>query len=208
MNALVDGLVRMRDRNGPPKTAFVIVTRHSKSQGGLCVLLQRRGRVGKGKLLLGLPGGMIDAGESPVVAASRELQEETQIYVHPNNLSFLGYSEGAAIYATSVTHHYIKGPEPSSMHEIDTGWGFNGHYWCLLSPDGKLKASYNDQHGNSAYVWSYTRKAVELDAKSRAPYFPPGVFPQARRLRRNGMVIRLEDSSTLRLLITPRPVLY
>lgn len=55
------------------------------------VLMIHSVRPAVGEVSWEIPRGGIDAGETPVQAASRELQEETQVVIKPSNLISLGY---------------------------------------------------------------------------------------------------------------------
>jgi ADP-ribose pyrophosphatase len=58
--------------NATPDVACVLALTESQN-----VILVRQYRPGPERVLLEMPGGMVDAGESPEVAAARELLEET-----------------------------------------------------------------------------------------------------------------------------------
>jgi ADP-ribose pyrophosphatase len=69
------------------------------------VLLVRQFRYAAGKHLLELPAGGIDPGETPEIAAQREMQEETG-YV-PGTLECLGGFYSAPGYASEYLHLFL-----------------------------------------------------------------------------------------------------
>lgn len=52
------------------------------------------------------PGGGIETGETPAVAASRELQEETGIYIPPEGLLYMG---GRYRSSKKTSSHFLLG---------------------------------------------------------------------------------------------------
>lgn len=79
----------MTDTAKTIKTADVVLT----SSDGWVLLILRRWDPFKG--LWALPGGRVDPGENPQVAASRELREETGIYADYRALRKVGTYEDA-----------------------------------------------------------------------------------------------------------------
>lgn len=76
-----------------------------------------------------LPGGMIDADETPRAAAARELEEETGLVVRPDELTWVGLAdfelhnpsrrELAAVYFVS----FDDAPSTHATHElVDVAW--------------------------------------------------------------------------------------
>jgi len=76
-----------------------------------------------------LPGGMIDADETPRAAAARELQEETGVMVHPDELEWVGLAtfellnpprrELAAVYRVS----FVDAPSAHASDELaEVAW--------------------------------------------------------------------------------------
>lgn len=71
------------------------------------VLLVRQYRTGAGQMMLELPAGIIDPGESPETSAVRELQEETGY--KPITLVSLGGIHVSPGYVTEYIHLYLAG---------------------------------------------------------------------------------------------------
>ena len=67
------------------------------------VILARQFRPGPEQVLLELPGGCMEAGETPLQAAERELLEETG---YTGNLQYVGESLDDA-YTTLVRHNFV-----------------------------------------------------------------------------------------------------
>lgn len=71
---------------------------------GRCVMV-RQFRFGVGYATLETPGGMVDAGETPLAAAQRELQEETGY--GGGRWSYLGAVEPNPAFHDHLCHHYL-----------------------------------------------------------------------------------------------------
>ncbi len=67
------------------------------------VILARQFRPGIEQVLLELPGGMVDKGETPAQAIKREFLEETG---HTGNFKFIGTAFQDA-YSTRIRYHFI-----------------------------------------------------------------------------------------------------
>ncbi len=67
------------------------------------VVLVREFRPGPEEVLLELPGGVVDPGETPLDAAARELLEETG---YAGQVEFVGTSLDSA-YSTMVRHNFV-----------------------------------------------------------------------------------------------------
>jgi ADP-ribose pyrophosphatase len=86
-------------------------------KGDLILVEQWRRAIGK--ITLELPAGVIDPGESPEIAAQRELQEE--IGKKAGSLEYLGpYYSSPGVY-TEVVHLFVaRDLEESQLHGEDT----------------------------------------------------------------------------------------
>lgn len=69
------------------------------------VVLTRQYRFGIGRYLLEVPGGLLEAGETPQTAMARELQEETG-YTAPTFL-YLGKVAANPVFMNSFIHHFL-----------------------------------------------------------------------------------------------------
>lgn len=88
------------------------------------VVLVRQFRVGSGEVCLEIPGGMVDAGEAPAVAAARELYEETG-YRAANWRRLGAVAPNPAIFSNRLHIFLAEGaycagaPEPEGSEVID-----------------------------------------------------------------------------------------
>ena len=69
------------------------------------VLLVEQYRFGTGAITLELPGGMIDAGEEPLVGVQRELREETGYT--GSDWTYLGKIASNPVFQDSYIHHFL-----------------------------------------------------------------------------------------------------
>ena len=112
---LPDGTVADFDikQEGPVVCALALTARNT-------VLLARQFRPGPEAILAELPGGAVDAGETPEEAMRRELREETG---YAGEIQYVGSSFDCA-YSTRVKHSFVatncyKVSEPQhSEHEF------------------------------------------------------------------------------------------
>ncbi|QWC85035.1 NUDIX hydrolase [Nocardioidaceae bacterium] len=70
---LPDGTLAQWDMQGVPPTVSVLALTPDREEA----VLVRQFRTGPGRLVVSLPGGLVDAGEEVATAAARELREET-----------------------------------------------------------------------------------------------------------------------------------
>lgn len=83
------------------------------------VIMVRQFRSGNRKSMLEIPAGGIDAGEDPISAARRELQEEISMY--PDELIRLGGYWVAAAYNTEYITIYLCRAMHDSDRSADSG---------------------------------------------------------------------------------------
>ncbi|SRR5579883_363386 len=100
------------------------------------VIMERQYKHGIGRVSLALPGGAIEPGEDPLVAAQRELLEETG-YV-TDTWQSLGCFVGSANYGCGKAHmfiarnaQYITAPNSGDLEEMEI---------VLLSPETLMTA--------------------------------------------------------------------
>jgi ADP-ribose pyrophosphatase len=84
------------------------------------ILLVRQYRFGVGAYLEELPGGLVDPGEGPAVAARRELREETG-YV-ATEWQYLGKHAANPVYRNAYVHHFAaRGLVREGEPQLDEG---------------------------------------------------------------------------------------
>lgn len=94
-----DKVVKTISLSGQDSVNVIALTPEKK------VILARQFRFGIGDYTLELPGGMIDEGEDSLIAAQRELKEETGFGAA--NWQYLGYVQSNPVFMDSLVHHYI-----------------------------------------------------------------------------------------------------
>ena len=110
------------------------------SNDWITVIVERQGkwlmetqlRYGIMKKCLEFPSGIVEAGEDFAAAASRELSEETGIYVEPSALTYLGqFAANPAFMSNRMRYFYVNldkvshvvGETKFDQHEkIETAW--------------------------------------------------------------------------------------
>lgn len=97
-NAGTEFIAEINDRDGEAGAAVIALTADSK------VVIARQFRVGPGKVMEELPGGYVEPGEDPAVAAARELREETGY--EAGSMTALG-SLYKGSYTASIHHFFL-----------------------------------------------------------------------------------------------------
>ena len=107
-----------------PADAVVLIMH---SPDGEKVLLNREFRLAPGEWVYNFPAGLIDPGETPEVAAARELREETgltlvEITDHiGESYSAVGFSNEKNVCVVGVAEGTIQASD-SDVEEIEAGW--------------------------------------------------------------------------------------
>jgi mutator protein MutT len=83
-----------------------------------------------------LPGGMIEAGETPEVAAAREVDEEAGIKVSESDLELLYKGSEYSAHNTEKSLYVVK---LDSRPEVVISWEHSGYEW--LSREAFLKTA-------------------------------------------------------------------
>jgi len=84
------------------------------------VVMVRQYRFGIGAVTSEVPGGMVDAGESPLEAAVRELREETGYT--SSNWRYLGAVQPNPAFMNNLCHHYLA-TSAQKTQNLDLGEG-------------------------------------------------------------------------------------
>lgn len=114
----------LEDLNNPKTDGVVIIATDRDDEK---ILINREYRMSVGGFVYNFPAGLIDEGETPEVAAKRELKEETGLdLVEIEDKLYDSYS---AIGFSNETNAVIIGkaegtfsPSTSTMEEITAGW--------------------------------------------------------------------------------------
>lgn len=102
------------DAVGTQTAAVLAVTKDDR------IVVARQFRPGPEKYMDELPGGAVDEGEEPAVAAIRELREETG-YVSDDLPEFIGTVHPGAYSNTTRNYYILRNCYLGSEQELDTG---------------------------------------------------------------------------------------
>lgn len=84
------------------------------------ILFVRQFRFGTKTTTIELPGGIVDPGEDPLVAAQRELREETGYT--SKKWTYLGKVASNPVFMDSYIHHWVaEGVELTAQTDMDEG---------------------------------------------------------------------------------------
>lgn len=85
------------------------------------ILMVQQYRFGTGEETLELPGGLVDAEENDLLAAQRELKEETG-YTQANGWQYLGAVPSNPVYMDSKIHHWlVRDVKRTQQPQLDEG---------------------------------------------------------------------------------------
>lgn len=115
--------------------------------------------------LWGTPGGLVEPGEDPAVAGVRELREETQLAVDPDDLvlfdsrSFAKFGTMHKTYIAYAVDAADVAGEPEADHEV-----VDARYWDLAefeAADDRLLTSWPDAYKDLNWWMEEARTALE-----------------------------------------------
>jgi ADP-ribose pyrophosphatase len=140
-----------------PADAVVLIIHN---EDGSKILLNREFRLAPGKWVYNFPAGLIDPGETPEVAAKRELWEETGLVLEkvedyiPASYSAVGFSneKNVVIVGTASGEFHES---TSTVEEIEAGWYTKKEIRELLKTD--LFAARTQAY---CYLWSKEQDEV------------------------------------------------
>ncbi len=125
------------DKWGPTEAADPVLTRHNPDTGQLEVLLIQRGDTGE----WAFPGGKVDAGETPAIAAGRELVEEAGVRgialdFQQAGVVYAGYIDDSRntdhAWMESTALHLHLTAEQATMVIIEAGSDADAARWAVV----------------------------------------------------------------------------
>ncbi len=149
-----DGAIRsLPDMTGHRPDAVVAVITDAEDEH---ILLLREFRLEQGIAIYGLPGGLIEGGESPVDCLARELLEETGLRltsvteVFPPSPCCVGISNESAVCIFGHAEGSIR-PSDSGDEEIEAHW---------LTREEVIRLQETEKFGSwaMAFTWIWARK--------------------------------------------------
>lgn len=135
------------------KTAdAVVLIMHNKENDK--ILLNKEYRMAVGDWVYNFPAGLIDPGETPEIAAARELREETGLHLDSINdfigesYSAVGFSNEKNVCVVGTASGEICASD-SSLEEIEAGWFTKSEIRELLK-----KCAFAARTQAYCYLWS------------------------------------------------------
>ncbi len=161
---------------GPNHAADAIVTRISPSTGFLEVLLIQRGCGA-----WAIPGGMVDDGETPLTAATRELAEETGLVMDKTTprVVYQGVGDGPRVtdnaWIETSAYHYHIAPESTVHSSTPTGLSDAlDAKWMTVTPDliRSLYANHGELLSMALSQWRVTHTAPSAEVRQQLAEVP------------------------------------
>jgi len=115
---LPDGSSTVREYIVHPGAVMVIPMLHDES-GNLCVVLERQFRYPVGRVMVEFPAGKLDAGESSLACAQRELHEETGYSAH--EWAYAGQLHPVIAYSTEFIDIWFARQLTQGAQHLDAG---------------------------------------------------------------------------------------
>ena len=134
----------------PADAVVLIIHNADKSK----ILINREFRLAPGKWVYNFPAGLIDPGETPEEAATRELWEETGLHLDsvddfiPASYSAVGFSNEKNVCIVGTASGEFE-KSTSSVEEIEAGWFTKDEIKELLQ-----KETFAARTQAYCYLWS------------------------------------------------------